>query len=408
MTRVPPPLDEDPPRWADRSPGPLEEDRAGAHLRDARAYAPTARAASHMWPLAPRSRSRSSWLPAARLAVGVAVLLIVGAGLGVAAAAKGWLGFARREAPAPREERLEVEAGGTARLHRAGRWRVALAGPGAATVVDAEVGTVRLSAGTLTVSSEGAPMAIEAGEGTYRLAPGATARVAVSSDGTAQVVSPGAEASAPAPAVEVAPAPAPVEAPAPRRAPAFVPRPPPEVVEPVAPAAAPAPPLAGNADSESAWLGRALKALRRDGDPGRALALLEQHAARFPASPLVAEVAAIRVEALLAGGDEAGALAVLDALAEPALGRRLQITRGELRANAARCAEASRDFSAVLRAVPSDTVDERALRGRAACAAHAHDDAALGRDLALYLERFPDAPFAVEASARLQSLRAAP
>jgi hypothetical protein len=53
--------------------------------------------------------------------------------------------------------------------------------------------------------------------------------------------------------------------------------------------------------------------------------------------------------------------------------------------------------------------DRRAgAAGRAACAASQHDEIALQRDLDSDLEHFPDRPFAREALARLNALRAVP
>ena len=169
------------------------------------------------------------------------------------------------------------------------------------------------------------------------------------------------------------------------------------------PVAAPA--LAGSSDSETALLATALTKLRHDGDAGAALALLDRDLARHPDGALVSEVVAVRVEALLARGEKARALGTLDALPTPRvpLDRRLRALRGELRANAGRCAEAKGDFSATLRAPPSDAVDERALRGRAACAALEHDAAALRADLDTYVRQFPDRPFAEEARRRLEA-----
>ena len=183
-------------------------------------------------------------------------------------------------------------------------------------------------------------------------------------------------------------------APARARAPA------PIVDEPVAvmPEPVSAPALAGNSDSEPALLAAALAKLRREGDAVAALALLERDLSRHPDGVLVPEIVAVEVEAWLARGEDTKALETLDALptARVPLDRRLRALRGELRAKAGRCAEAKGDFSATLRAPPSDAVDERVLRGRAACAALAHDDAALRADLDTYVRRFPARPFAEE------------
>jgi hypothetical protein len=441
-----PSLDQDPSRWIDREGEGEAEDRAAERLRGARALALPSLAPGHLREL--RRRAPRQLFPVTRLAAAAVVVLVTGVGLGVAGASSGW--FGRRwfspATPAPREDRLEVAAGGAARLHRPGRWSVALSGPGTATVVDGDVGTVRLTAGTLTVSADAASMAIEAGNSRFRLAPGAVARVALSAGGDAEAItlagqvvasttSPGRGATAnerasglgeatveppAAPVPEpVAPAPA-LPSPVRSRA-AVAASPPPEAVaaadEPgpappadVAPAAWPAPPLPADGDSEAAWLGRALTSLRREGDPAAAISILDRHAARFPASTLVAEVTAIRVEALLARGDDAAALAVLEAplAARVSLGRSLRTLRGELLARVGRCADATRDFSAVLHAEPADAVDERALRGRAACAAQVNDQARLRADLELYLAHFADRPFAAEARSRLVTARPAP
>jgi hypothetical protein len=136
-----------------------------------------------------------------------------------------------------------------------------------------------------------------------------------------------------------------------------------------------------------------------------ALALLERDLARHPDGPLVSEVVAVQIEAWLARGEDAKALETLDGLprSRVPLDRRLRALRGELRAKAGRCGEATADFSETLRAPPSDAVDERVLRGRAACAALAHDEAALRADLDLYVRRFPERPFAGEARRRLET-----
>jgi hypothetical protein len=389
-----------------------------------------------------------------------AAVLIAGMGIGVAGASSAWLARSRAPAPprAPRQDRLDVGAGATARLHRAGRWRLALAGPGTVTAGDGEDAAVQVSGGTLTIAAEGAPVAIEAGTARFRLAPGAAAQIEISAGGAGQALALAGKVDAATPSAAMrsatgeagvlalraldgdltpAPAAAPPEVAAPPEpiappavlappaasvAPARVPVrraaivPPPPAATPAtealddAPAASPAPVPADVADSEAKSLSQALARLRRDRDPASALALLDEHEARFPAGAMRAEAVALRIEALLARHDQAAALAALDALPVPGvpLDRRLRASRGELRAQAGRCIDAFADLSQVLHATPRDAVDERALRSRAACAAYDGDEVALEADLQLYLQYFGDRPFADEARARLAKQRPAP
>ena len=453
MTKHRPSLDEDPPRWIERSLGRGPEDRAGDRLRGARPLAlpaPSLRTARRAWER-PRVLRRSLGF--------AAIVLIVGIGIGVAGASGAWLARAWKERVGA-EDRLEVPRGSVAHLRRFGRWRAAVAGPAVAVVSNAESGVVRLEAGTLTLAADEGAASVEVAGERVLLERGAVATLAIDPAGRPEtlvveghVQTSGApvrratereraaawQALAEAIAVDkavdkarpdsnapVAPSPvssrtpatsedaprAPtravdeaVSAPAPRPAPAR-PAGPPTVDEPaeVLPAPVVAPALAGNADSETALLAGALAKLRHDGDAGAALALLDRDLARHPDGALVSEVTAVRVEALLARSEDAKALETLDTLPTPRvpLDRRLRALRGELRAKAGRCAEAKVDFSATLRTPPSDAVDERALRGRAACAALEHDAAALRADLDTYVRRFPDRPFAEEARRRLE------
>jgi outer membrane PBP1 activator LpoA protein len=112
-------------------------------------------------------------------------------------------------------------------------------------------------------------------------------------------------------------------------------------------------------------LADAIRALRTEHDPGRALALLDEHRAELARGSFGHEALLVRVEALLALHREGEVLMLLDAtaLAEVAASRSLRLTRAELRAAAGRCVEALEDFELVL----ARTTDERAVRGRDAC-----------------------------------------
>jgi hypothetical protein len=161
--------------------------------------------------------------------------------------------------------------------------------------------------------------------------------------------------------------------------------------------AEPAPPAAPPADaSEPRLLADALARLRADGDAAGALALLAQHRARFPHGALASEARMAEVEALLALGRRTDALRVLDGLRVSALpaGAELAVLRGELRAEAGRCAEATRDFDGCAaggRGCPP-RVEERALFGRASCRGRGGDGDGARADLERYLRRFPAGP----------------
>ena len=143
-----------------------------------------------------------------------------------------------------------------------------------------------------------------------------------------------------------------------------LPGPPPEV--PVTPA--PPSPIA----VEQALLGDILKLLRTEHNPKAALALLDEHAKRFPETVLAPEAWMFRAEALLSIGRKAEALSVLDGLplaSMPSRNERL-VLRGELRSVAGRWQEARADFEMPLSVLKSGVdarsreVVERALWGR--------------------------------------------
>jgi len=187
---------------------------------------------------------------------------------------------------------------------------------------------------------------------------------------------------------------------------------PPQIPDPLYPgevpvASSPPSPIA----VEHALLGDILRSLRKQHDPQAALALLEDHAKRFPGSMLGPETAMLRVEALLGLGRKAEALSELDDLAlrsMPNPDERL-VLRGELRAAAGRWREAREDFEIPLSSLSSGMdaklreVKERALWGRASARSHLGDAAGSHADLSLYLRTFPLGQFATQAAALLQS-----
>jgi hypothetical protein len=194
--------------------------------------------------------------------------------------------------------------------------------------------------------------------------------------------------------------------------------PPPMVVAPIAPPAppvvlqAPAAPAPSPVAVEQSLLAGALKALRQQGDPRAALAMLDDHARRFPNSVLGHEASMLRAEALLGVGRNLEALSVMDHLVLTTLPNRQErlVVRGELRAAAGRWRDARSDFDAVLAdssgsGMHRRDAEERALWGRASTRSHVGDEVGAREDLALYLRLFPAGRFAAQAASSLKGSR---
>jgi hypothetical protein len=162
----------------------------------------------------------------------------------------------------------------------------------------------------------------------------------------------------------------------------------------------------GEANSEARLLADAFRELRSGGDAGSALRSLDQYDGRFPNGALRNEARIARAEALMILDRRAEALPLIEGIEEHdgALTRNVRITRGELFAETGRCANAIRDFNAVLAATEADTAGGRALYGRASCHLLARDIAAARRDLKRYLLLHPDGSLATAARHALDSL----
>jgi hypothetical protein len=169
------------------------------------------------------------------------------------------------------------------------------------------------------------------------------------------------------------------------------------------PSAAPASTLA----EESVLLEGALRRLRRDRDGAGALVVLDGYRSRFPSGELSHEAERTRVEALLLLGRSRPALQVLDAMSFGASSRDLQLhlVRGELRAEAGRCAEAEGDFADVLGRAGGSEGAARALYGRASCRSRRGDQSGARADLEAYLARFPTGRHASEVRKALAGAR---
>jgi hypothetical protein len=182
---------------------------------------------------------------------------------------------------------------------------------------------------------------------------------------------------------------------------------------PPAPSDAPdvTPPAPSAIAVEQALLGQAVRTLREGHDARAALALLAQHAERFPKGALAAEESILRIEALLVLGQRNEALSALDRAPLASLPNRDEqlVVRGELRAANGRWREAEQDFDHVLheRGLPAASakvrnIQERALWGRASARSRLGDQDGARADLDLYLRHFPDGRFADPAASLLK------
>jgi hypothetical protein len=188
----------------------------------------------------------------------------------------------------------------------------------------------------------------------------------------------------------------PFAAPAVPSPPAVIPaqQPPRPTIPAEAPAASPPP-------TDSALFGQAMRRLRVDGDPSRALSALQEHARLYPRSPLAGERTALEIEALLCLHRDRQALVLLDGLALdelPRSGERF-VVRGELRAAQRRWQDASADFDqALTRTSGAPAWHERALWGRAVARLRMGEREAGMADVERYLDRYSKGRFAAEAA----------
>jgi hypothetical protein len=159
------------------------------------------------------------------------------------------------------------------------------------------------------------------------------------------------------------------------------------------PASAP-PAEGGDEGGEAGLLARSFRRLRAEHDPAAALELLDAYDRQWAAGQLSTEAGLARVEALLALGRHREALDVLERRAEVA--RERPLLRGELRAEAGRCAPALADFAQAERTAPSD-VAARAVWDEATCRARLGDAPGAGADFRRYLAVHPAGANAREA-----------
>jgi len=167
----------------------------------------------------------------------------------------------------------------------------------------------------------------------------------------------------------------------------------------------PAPADSSGLAAEALALERALVKLRREHDAQGALAVLDESRALFAKGTLALEAQTARVDALLALGRRAEALAILERLPLAQIGRggELQLMRAELRA-ADDCGRALTDFDALVTRALAAPLMERVLYGRAACELQVGDRAHAEQDLNQYLARFPQGRFAARVRGQLAKL----
>jgi tetratricopeptide (TPR) repeat protein len=180
--------------------------------------------------------------------------------------------------------------------------------------------------------------------------------------------------------------------------------PPPRFIAPAPPlpSAPPAPVAVESLAAEARLLGAAVRALRQEDNPAKALALLDDFSVRFPRGSLGAEATLARIDSLGRLGRDRERLEVLDRLRFSGMphARELRVLRGELRLRTGRVQAAADDFEIALGEGPADQLGERALYGRASCRSRQGDDAGARADLRLYLARHPQGARAAEIRAR--------
>jgi predicted Zn-dependent protease len=160
----------------------------------------------------------------------------------------------------------------------------------------------------------------------------------------------------------------------------------------------------GNSLAEETRLFRAaLARLRVARDPHGALVLLDGYATAFPRGSYIAEASVARIDALLAAGRRADALAALRKLSLSSLPRRVELTvmRAELASAAGDCTGGRADFDAALAERLPTGLQERALYGRALCRERLGDHPGARDDLDLLLSRFPRSPLTEAARSSL-------
>jgi hypothetical protein len=155
-------------------------------------------------------------------------------------------------------------------------------------------------------------------------------------------------------------------------------------------------------DDEAAMVGHAIRLLRVQGNPQSALALLEKGGPALMHGSFGPEVAALRIEGLLALGRTSAALDDLERLSIATLPKATEwlVVRAELRGKAGRWPLAEEDFSAALAARQGalrPELEQRALWGRIVARLHQGNTAVARSDAQDYLRRFPHGRFRSQA-----------
>jgi len=149
-------------------------------------------------------------------------------------------------------------------------------------------------------------------------------------------------------------------------------------------------------------VGQAIRLLRVQRNPQAALALLERGGPALMQGSFGPEVAALRIEGLLALGRTSAALDDLERLSIATLPKATEwlVVRAELRGKAGRWLLAEEDFSAALAnryGALKPELEERALWGRTVARLHRGNIGIARSDAQDYLRRFPHGRFRSQA-----------
>lgn len=157
---------------------------------------------------------------------------------------------------------------------------------------------------------------------------------------------------------------------------------------------------------EARLIALALRQMRQEKNPNKALTTLADYRSQFPRGLLAREAELARVDALLLMDRRRDALGVLETLNAQGFSGvpradEMKLLRGELLAELGQCAEAMPAFEAAISLHGAEDLRERAWFWRASCRAAQGDIEGSRMELKRYLELFPGGRFAPKARSAL-------